>query len=102
MPSDATDGANPMCALVFHLHLPAKAPHVSLDVQSLEQKPPASPLAQWNSFGLLSTRHIDCGRVFPLSHKKYAALSPIIPEPKMTVCGSFGPGVAVAVAVAVA
>lgn len=66
-------------------------------VQSLEQKPAASPLAQWNSSGLLSTKHIDSGFVFPLSLRKYAALSPIIPAPRITVCGSFGPGVGLVV-----
>jgi hypothetical protein len=39
--------------------------------------------------------HIVLGSVFPLSDKKYAAHSPIMPLPSITVCGSFGPGVGV-------
>lgn len=69
-----------------------KIPYIKLDaIQSFAQNPAARPLAQRNSSGLLSTKYIDSGRVFPLSHKKYAALSPMIPEPRITVCGDVGP-----------
>ena len=64
--------------------------HIALYVQSFAQNPAASPLAQRNNSRLLSTTHIESALVLPLSQRKYAALSPIIPLPKITVRGSLG------------
>lgn len=60
------------------------------NIQSWAQNPAARPLAHLNSSALLSTRHIERASVFPVSHKKYAAQSPIIPLPRITVCDSVG------------
>ena len=95
-PSEATEGANPANEVSNRKRGERFANIVDSGyIQSLAQNPAARPLAHRNSSGLLSTTHIVSGLVRPLSDKKYAAQSPMMPEPSTTVCDSFGPGVGV-------